>query len=354
MNTARGMLLCVLGGVANGSFLLPLKFRKAWEWEHTWGVSVIWMYLIFPWVTAFFTVPELLAVYRDAGPWNVGLTFFWGLVLGTGSLTFTIGTRLLGLALGYAVMMGLIVVFSTTIPLFVQHADQVRTVGGMTLLAGVALFLISVTVCAWAGHRREKEKGINPGRPVGRWKHAHYLWALVVCLYSAFGCSAFYFAQAFADKIKASTIRHGAGASAGPDAVFCIQLLGAFIPNALFVGIQLSRKGKWGQLGLEVREHALAAAMGALWYFSSWLYGRAYTFMGEIGLPAGAAVFMAVILLTGNFLGFRTGEWNRTQSSTRRIMLIGLSFLVLAVAVVGAGNYLSSRNSGLNQVRSRG
>lgn len=345
MNTLIGILLCVVGGIGNGTFLLPLKYQKNWGWEHTWGVGVVWMYLIFPWVTAWFTVPELLAVFRDAGPSNVGLTFFWGVVLGTGSLTFTIGTRLLGLALGYAVMMGMIIVFSTTIPLFVQHADQVATVGGVTLLIGVAIFLIAVIVCAVAGRRREREQGT--GSSSSPKSATAYLWALAVCVYAGFGCAAFYFAQAFADRIKAAAEMHGASHSAGPDAVFCICLLGAFIPNAIYVAVQLTRKRTWSLFGLAVsqgalREYSLGLAIGALWYYSVWLYGRAYTIMGEIGLVAGAAIFMAIIMLTGSALGFWTGEWKHAQAATRRIMLTGLSFLILAIAVVGIGNYVSN------------
>ena len=347
MNTLIGMVLCIFGGVGNGSFLLPLKFQKRWQWEHTWGVGIIWMYLIFPWVTAWFTVPHLLTVYRDAGFANVGLTFFWGLVMGTGSLTFTIGIRLLGMALGYAVLMGMIVIFSTTTPLFVKSSDQVATVGGITLLVGVAVFLISVIICSVAGSRRLKETSSGSTSQSGSGKKVNYPLAILVCVYSSFGCSAFYFAQAFADQIKAAAIDHGAVPSAGADAVFCIQLLGAFIPNAIYVVIQLSRKRQWHLLGLGfsegvLREYFLAIAIGFLWYYSVWLYGRAYSFMGPIGLPAGAAVFMAINLLTGSGWGFKTGEWKNTSKATKRIMLIGLLFLVVAVAVVSIGNYFSS------------
>ncbi len=66
------------------------------------------------------------------------------------------------------------------------------------------------------------------------------------------------------------------------------------------------------------------------------------TVFGEIGLPAGAAIFMAIIMLTGTAWGFRTGEWRDTRRSTRRIMFGGLSFLILAIAVIGVGNYLSN------------
>jgi L-rhamnose-H+ transport protein len=52
---------------------------------------------------------------------------------------------------------------------------------------------------------------------------------------------------------------------------------------------------------------------------------------------------MASIILFSTLWGFTLGEWLTSSRRTRAIVWIGITTLVSATVVIGAGNYLASR-----------
>jgi L-rhamnose-H+ transport protein len=52
---------------------------------------------------------------------------------------------------------------------------------------------------------------------------------------------------------------------------------------------------------------------------------------------------MASIILFSTLWGFALGEWVTSSRRTRTMVWIGITTLVSATIVIGAGNYLASR-----------
>ena len=61
-----GIMLVFLGGILNGSFAAPMKRLSRWRWENTWLLWAIAGLVVFPWLTAFATVPHLAGVLAQA------------------------------------------------------------------------------------------------------------------------------------------------------------------------------------------------------------------------------------------------------------------------------------------------
>ena len=170
-----GSLFCMLGGIGVGSFLLPLKFSKNWRWENSWLVGTFFMYVLLPIAALFILIPSFSEIYAQT-PWkDLGMIYLFGLIQGTGALVFTYGTTVMGLALGYALMIGCISLFSLLVPLFGAHLDRVTKLDGVTLLIGCFILIIGIGLSGLAGLERESVLGKNEAEQSVR--SSVFLWS---------------------------------------------------------------------------------------------------------------------------------------------------------------------------------
>jgi hypothetical protein len=78
-----GLGWILIAGVTQGAFVLPMKYTRAWKWEHLWfWYSVIALFLL-PLVVALWTVPHLATVYARAGNAPIVLAALFGLGWGS-------------------------------------------------------------------------------------------------------------------------------------------------------------------------------------------------------------------------------------------------------------------------------
>ena len=71
-NPILGVTIFALGGLAGAVFYLPFKKVTDWAWESYWLVYALFGLLIVPWVLAFSTSPNVLAVLRQRPARNFG------------------------------------------------------------------------------------------------------------------------------------------------------------------------------------------------------------------------------------------------------------------------------------------
>lgn len=160
MNPALGILLHAIGGFAAGSFYIAFKKVKNWSWESYWLVNGLFTWVIMPWIIAYFTVPKLMLILKEAPPQSLFWTFFFGICWGVGNLTFGLSLRYLGMSLGMAMVLGLTTAFGTLIPpIFMGEFDiLVGSISGQFTLAGVFVCLIGIFFTGWAGVSKENEQ----------------------------------------------------------------------------------------------------------------------------------------------------------------------------------------------------
>jgi L-rhamnose-H+ transport protein len=82
---------------------------------------------------------------------------FFGFVWGFGNLTYGMANRYLGIVLGGSIAVGVCMVFGTLIPpIYTGTAGQLlKTASGLTILAGIAMCVFGIALCA---ERRERPK----------------------------------------------------------------------------------------------------------------------------------------------------------------------------------------------------
>src|SRR5215469_17402665 len=146
--SAVGILLLVLAGAMNGSFTLPMKFTRKWEWEHTWLAWTICALGVFPIVLTWLTVPRLGDVYSEAGTTPILIAAGCGFGWGASQVCFGLAVDAVGIALAFSVILGIAATMGALIPLFT--AGDPFSTKGLEIIGGVVLVILGVLICAKA------------------------------------------------------------------------------------------------------------------------------------------------------------------------------------------------------------
>lgn len=336
-NTTAGIVLLIVAGVMNAGFTIPMKYTKKWAWENTWIVWSLYALLIMPAVTAYFTVPQLSTVYAQAGVRNVVLVAVCGFAWGIAQVLFGLSVASIGIALAFAIVLGLSAAVGSLIPLIQLHPEKIFTSSGLGVIAGVVLVVVGVSVCAVAGRQREKgaEQKQQNGMPFSA--------GLACAIFSGLGAAAMNFGVAFGSAVTRAAQSNGANPNWTINAVWFPLMVAGAIPSLIYCGY-LMRKNKTSgnfKLPATAAYFGLALIMAIFWFTSTIMYGVASGKLGELGPILGWPFFMSLIVIMASVFGVITGEWKRAGKTSFRIQIAGVGILVVAVVVLSrAGQYV--------------
>jgi L-rhamnose-H+ transport protein len=325
-----GVALILLAGACQGSFMLPSKAMRNWAWENYWLIFATTAYLISPWFLAFATIPNLFRIYSGASTGTLAAVATFGCAWGAGALTFGLGVEALGLALGFAVILGTSAVFGTVIPLVVSSHKDLSGFRIFLLLASLVLMIAGVFICSLAGRWKESD-GSNRGS---------YSRGLLLCFLSGLLSSGGNLGLVFGSPITARAESFGVAAEVAPNAVWTLLTLPLFLCNAGY-SLYLLRRNATGSLyrsKTSAGYFGLAVVMGLLWMAGFAFYGMGTRRIGSLGTSLGWAMLMATIVLVANGLGIATGEWIAAPSRSKRLLSAGVLALIGAIVGLGFAN----------------
>ena len=332
-----GFALVIAAGALNGSFALPMKRTVRWSWENTWLVYSVVGMVIANWAIALATVPRLFEVFGRAGAPTGCLMFACGLAWGSANLLFGIGIDRIGMSLTFPICIGMSTALGSLIPL-AARPGAIRTPRGISIVAGVAVILLGVAACAWAGLAKDARAGkAAAGTARGRpWM------GLAIVVLAGLLDPTLNIAFTFGDRLREAATALGAKEGSESNAIWTLALLGSFAVNAAYCSALLGRNKGWSRY-LEkgtARNFALAGVMGLAWMFSISLYGLGASSLGRLGGSAGWALFYSAIILFSTLWGVAAGEWRDGKGRPFRILLAGLAILLAAIVILGYGNTL--------------
>ena len=329
-DATAGLTLLVAAGIMNASFTLPMKFTQKWAWENTWTVWTVCALLVLPPLAAFLTISNLGTVYARAGANNVILVALCGFAWGIAQVLFGLAVNAIGIALGFAIVLGLSAAIGSLIPLIRLHPEKIFTPSGLAAISGVVLVVVGVSVCAVAGRKRERALGKVEEHKMS------FSAGLACAVVSGICAAAMNFGVAFGSSLTRSAEREGASPVWSINAVWLPLMVAGAIPS-LFYCIYLMRKnrtsGNFSVAGTS-SYWPLAGLMAFLWFASTLMYGVASWKLGELGTVLGWPLFMSLIVITASVLGIVTGEWKDTGKTPLRVQMTGAGILVIAVIVL--------------------
>lgn len=345
METSTGMIalmLILIAGVINGSFALPTKHVKKWQFENVWLQYAIWAFLIAPWVIAYFMVPQITSVYAEINTNLLWIMILGGFIMGAGQVCFALAMNMIGLGLGFVINLGIGILLGFLLPLIFQHPDQISSPFGVVTLLGCFIAIIGLIFSHKAGKLHHSLKSISESE---RQKHSkHYNLGVLLAILAGLSSAGQNFSFSMTEPMQQVALAKGASSVGASIVMWPGFLLCTFIPYALYM-IYLIRKNnsfsnfKAAGTG---KYYLFGPFMGLCWYGSLIFYSKATNLIGSLGPLVGWPLFMIFIILTSNFWGWRSKEWEGSTSKVRATLWIGLSLLIIAVIVLGYSNTLHS------------
>ncbi len=337
-----GFAFGIISGIFSGSFALPMKFTKKWQWENTWVVHSSWSLLIIPWAIALITIPSLFSVYKAVPAGTMFLVFLFGFGWGIGGVLFGMGLDIVGLALGTAIMMGLINALGSLLPLVFFHPEDLLEPVGLLIIAGVLVMIVAIVICAIAGFNKEKALSASKAEDKSAEMKKPFAVGLTICVVSGILSPMLNFAFVFGDKIREEAVALGASLTNAPNAIWSIALLGGLIVNIGYCTYRLSKNKTWGlfKTGGTKSYWIFTFLMAFMWMASITFYGMAAANLGKLGPSLGWPIFMGVAIIAGNVWGIITGEWKNTGSRPIIINTAGIVLLLVGLGLIGLASSL--------------
>jgi L-rhamnose-H+ transport protein len=327
-----GVILSLVAGVLNGSFATPTKFARKWQWENIWSVWAVAAMLIFPWLLVMATIPQAATLYASISARQIMLLTLFGIGFGLAQIFFGLGIAAVGIALNFAIAIGISTAFGSLVPLIFQHWDRIFTPQGEFILLGVALMLVGIVLSAMAG--REKEKNLCGGaRASGdaSTKTMSFAAGLTLCILAGLGSPLGNFGLAFCTSTVQRAVELGATVTNKYNVIWAPLYTASLVPYLIYC-IYLWRKNHsfrlFGETGTGIN-WIYGIVMGALWMGSSAIYGVAAARIGDMGPVLGWPLFMSVIIITSSIWGVLTGEWKGAGRKSANAMILAIVFLIL-------------------------
>ncbi len=334
MNVFGGVLLTMAAGTMAGNCLLPMKYLRRFAWENAWLIFSLVSLVLLPWLFALLWVTGLGELYA-ALTWRqvlvpAGFGFGWGFA----QVLFGLSVARLGLALGYAIIIGLGAVLGTLVPFFVQSRETAAGGQSALLLGGVAVMVAGIALSAWAGQRRDAHAAAHAQPGVS----GNYASALALAVLCGLLAPMLNYSFAFGRDIAGAAVRLGNSDARAAYAVWPVGLAGGFLPNLGYSVYLLTARRTWNRFAPLGHDPWLAALMGALWMVSVASYGVAASWLGSLGTSVGWALFQIFMIMTANVSGMLTGEWSSAPRKTRGLFWVGFGLLALATVLISSAN----------------
>ena len=358
-NPIVGLLYHWIGGLSSATCYLPYRGLKHWAWEVYWLVQGTASWMVAPLIMGLLLVPHARMLVQSASGHTVSFVYMWGVLWGFGALTFGLSVRYLGVALGYAIALGLCTAFGTLMPpLFSGELSViVHTTSGKVILLGVATCVAGIALSGIAGVMRDREMGADEKKAVV--KDFNFARGIGVAVFSGVMSSCFAYGIASGKSLNLATraelFAHGKSDLWQGLPALTIVMLGGFTTNLVWCFYLLLRNATlaelWGKKRLHeaksvdgvpvplLRNYGLSIGGGLLWYFQYLFYTMGQTRMGKYEFSSWS-LHMASIIIFSTLWGLYFKEWKGTSGRTHSMLYLGLVVLVASTMLVGYGSYL--------------
>lgn len=338
MTIITGIFIVILSGILNGSFAAPTKKIRFWKWENTWLVYSFVSMILIPTGITFIFAPELLTLYPSVPLFKILQIAFFGFCWGVGSVMFGLAIDLMGISIGFTIVIGGTAAFGSLIPYVIGHPNNFVWTDDLVMAIALILTILGIAISSNAGKIRENEKVVDIEEK--SLKKNAFRKGLIISVLAGFLSSmlnwAFYFGQPIAASAKALMDSQTSNLIVINHSIWFIALLAGSVPFLFYCGYLLIRRRTYQQY--------LKAGNGINWFYAVLMaliwegciifYGIGASKMGAMGTSLGWLILMSMTVIFGNIWGFMSGEWKGASLKSRKLMYIGMSFLLIGIAVI--------------------
>lgn len=343
MEVINGVLYHAIGASSASLCYTPEKKLRGWSWQTYWLAQAAVCWLILPVLIAFWTIPQLGQVLREAPASAMYRSFFLGMAYGVGGTAFGIAIRYVGFSLTYAIAVGISCVLGTLLPPLVNGTlgDALSGAGGGFLISGVILGAGGIGVCGFAG--RSKEKDIEARHNTQ--SVFNLAKGLPLCLLAGVLSALYGFSLNEGQPVADVAAKYGAADFQG-NVIYIFSNTGAFLSTALYcIWLHLKNKSfreyTSGKSTVLLMNFGLTVLTGVLWYGQFFFYGLGHVRMGRYSFSSWA-IHMILLVLISTLTGLLLKEWKNSSGRTIRLLIASILILIIAVLLLTEGNRLGA------------
>ncbi len=334
-HAALGLGIVMFSGVLTATFPVPMKFARAWKWENTWLAYATMALLIIPLALAWWFIPHLFSLYASLPTRDLLLPLLFGFGWGIAQVTFGLSIACVGMAMAFAIVIGMSALLGSAIPLAIFHPSALTGRTGTILAVSAVLLICGLIFYARAGRQREAASSAAGSTD------SQFLKGLLLSLFTGLFGAMINLGFVFGGKIVDQAMLNGVSAGRATLAVWAVVLAAGYVPNAAYTIYLLRKNRSAGAFRkLFAVEILLALAAAVFWLFGMLGYGIGAAVMGTYGNSIGFAVCMTVLLLWSSALGLLAGEWQGSSLRVRSRMAIGVVFITASMVTLGFDSLL--------------
>ncbi len=338
-NPLEGVGLHAIGATSASTCYLPFHRTKKWSWISYWLVQALFAWILTPFVLAVLTVPDFFSIIQEAPTKVLVISFLLGGFYGFGGMSFGFATRYIGYSLTYTISIGISAVLGTVFPLLLNGnlVSYFSQPGGRTILIGMVIALVGVSLCGWAGFKKEKELGASGSFNMKKGG----MLVLVAGVLSGVFNIALEYGQPIADMAG----RNGAGIFED-NAKLIVATSGCFVVNFIwFVILGIKEKklreltGNRGGIATPVllKNFIWSAFGGVLWCMQFFFYGLGHVKMGSFQF-ASWVIHMSMLIFFSFIVGMIMKEWKQSSRKTYLTLIAALAILCASFFIMTYGS----------------
>ncbi len=350
-NPILGTGLHAIGGISAASCYLPSTRVRKWSWSTFWLVQALFAWIIMPLVVGWLTVPGFFNILAEAPSKPFWIAFLLGGVYGFGGMSFGKAINQIGYSLTYTLSIGISAVLGTILPLLIFGGldNFFLKTGGMIVLSGMILSVLGVTLCGWAGFKKEKDLNeLSVGKKGFNMTVGLFLTIVAGILSGVFNLSLEY-GQPIAD----IAAQNGAGNFQG-NAKMIISTSGCFVVNFVWFIIVAIRTKTVNEFlpgnrlsGKDIfRNWMWSALAGTLWCMQFFFYGLGHVKMGNFQY-ASWVLHMSMLIFFSYIVGLIMKEWKSVKPRTYALLVVGLLILIASFCITSYGSYIGEQAANL-------
>jgi L-rhamnose-H+ transport protein len=335
-----GIMLIALGAFSSGSFAVPFGKIKGWSWETYWMIFSLGAYILFPLAACLIFAPGFVSIISSTASSTLVTVFLLGALYGVGNLSFGLALRYLGLSLGYALSLGLMLAIGTLIPPLIDGRLQVmmQGKGGSMLLVGIMIATVGIGISAWSGIL--KDKIMSQTKKQESISEFNLVKGTMAAILVGFTGSAMSLGFEQGNPISENAIKLGIDPLFAMMPMVVVLFAGTFVTTIFWCTYLGYKNGslknyKQAETSKILSANYLFGLMaGFLWFSQFIVYGMGKSKMGPYTFTSWG-ILMALTIVFATVWGIMRKEWKGAPLKVWVLMVLSLLIIIASSFLIG-------------------
>lgn len=335
-----GFMLIASGAFSSGSFTIPFGRIIGWKWESYWLIYSIGAYILFPLTACLIFAPDFFNIYKAVPSVILIKVVLLGAVYGIGNLSFGLSLRYLGISLGYALSLGLMLAIGTLIPPIIDGRLKIMidSSGGNILIIGVLVACVGIALSGWAGFL--KDRRISESDKQKSITEFHFLKGLFAAILVGITGSALSLGLEQGLPVAEYAEKAGVDPLFTTIPIMLLLLAGTLITTivwCIYLGLRnrsMQDYTKSASSTTLLFNYLFALLAGFLWFIQFILYGMGKSKMGNFTFTSWG-ILMALTIFFATIWGLYRKEWKGASLKIYILMIISLLIIIVSSFMIG-------------------